>query len=98
MNDLDNLRKILPELGQRYEIDYVDVFGSLARGEALKDSDIDLIIEFKEPKQRDISGRFFGFLHSLEDTFGKRVDLLTPRSIRNPILKKTIERDRLRIY
>ena len=95
---MEDLKIILPDVCERFGIRYVEVFGSLARNESGNDSDIDLIIEFEEPIERETSKRYFGFLHFLEDHFGRKVDLLTPRSFRNPYLKKSVDRDRVRIY
>ena len=58
---LDDLRADLPEIYNRFRIAYVDAFGSLARNEQTEESDIDLIVEFMEPRQEAISERFFGF-------------------------------------
>ncbi len=55
------------------------VFGSLARGEATPDSDIDLLVEFNRPVG------LFEFIRLkmyLEDLTGKRVDLVTPDALR----------------
>lgn len=83
---------------EKYRIAYVDAFGSVARSEQKEGSDIDLIIEFSEPRQEGISKRFFGFLHEVEDRFHQKVDLLTENSLRNPFLKEKVNRDRVRIY
>lgn len=95
---LDELRKEIPSLCEKHRIAYVDAFGSIARSEQTEDSDIDLIIEFLEPRRERISTRFFGFLHDLEDRFHHKVDLVTEKSIRNPFLKQKINQDRIRIY
>lgn len=98
MITLEDLRQELPSICEKHRIAYVDAFGSIARSEQTENSDIDLIIEFSEPRQDKISARFFGFLHDLEDRFQNKVDLLTEKSIQNPFLKKKINQDRIRIY
>ncbi|MEA2176430.1 MAG: uncharacterized protein QOD00_4022 [Blastocatellia bacterium] len=55
------------------------LFGSFLSGHPRPDSDVDLLIEF-EPDQKT----FDNFMHLaffLEETFGRRVDLLTPESL-----------------
>ena len=55
------------------------VFGSLARGEATPDSDIDVLVEFNRPVG------LFEFIRLkmyLEDLTGRRVDLVTPDALR----------------
>jgi predicted nucleotidyltransferase len=95
---IEDLKKEMPPICEKYRIAYVDAFGSIARSEQKEDSDIDLIIEFSEPRREKISNRFFGFLHDVEDRFQRRVDLLTENSLRNPFLKDKVDQERLRIY
>ena len=98
MITVSQLRAELPELCDRYGIAYVDLFGSTARNEQGEESDIDLIIEFKEPRTQAISYRFFGFLHALEDRYQRKIDLLTERSLKNPYLLEEIDGERIRLY
>lgn len=98
MITLEELKKEMPSMCKKYRIAYVDAFGSIARSEQEDDSDIDLIIEFSEPRREKISSRFFGFLHDVEDRFHHKVDLLTEKSLRNPFLKEKVNQDRIRIY
>ena len=98
MITIDDLKKEIPPLCKKYKIAYVDAFGSFARSEQTNNSDIDLIIEFSEPRREKISTRFFGFLHEVEDRFQRKVDLLTERSLKNPYLEEKVNRDRVRVY
>jgi hypothetical protein len=98
MITIDDIKKILPELCHKFKIRYVDIFGSIARNDSKEESDIDVVIEFEDPIEENISERYFGFLHGLEDAFQRHVDVLTPRAIKNPYLRKSIEREKIRIY
>jgi uncharacterized protein len=98
MKIIEELKKELPEVCEKYDIAFVDLFGSMARDEDTESSDLDLIIDFQEPKSRQASKRYFGFLHSIEDKFGKNVDLLTPKSLSNPFLLNEVNKDRIRLY
>ena len=98
MITIDDLRRDMPEVCERFRISYVDAFGSVARNEQSENSDIDLIIELEEPRRESISKRFFGFMHALEDRYGQKVDVLTEKSLKNPYLIRSIEKDRVRIY
>ncbi len=67
------------------------VFGSVARDEARRDSDVDILVEFRD------SATFNGYMDLkffLEDLLGRPVDLVTRKSIR-PRLKTQIEREAL---
>jgi predicted nucleotidyltransferase len=63
------------------------IFGSAARDEARPDSDVDILVEFREP------ATFNGYMDLkffLEDLLGRPVDLVTRKSIRSR-LKARIE-------
>jgi len=65
---------------------HLAVFGSVARGEATKDSDIDILVDFDSKKG------LFGFADLkfyLEEILGCHVDLVTRRAL-HPALKTRI--------
>ncbi len=68
------------------------IFGSYARGDATKNSDVDILIE----PPRGIGLGFVGIKLELEKEIGRKVDLLTYNSI-HPYLKKYIVADEVRI-
>ena len=55
------------------------IFGSYARGEECPDSDVDVYVEF-EDEQRTYDN-FFALHERLETLFGRRVDLVTDKSL-----------------
>lgn len=63
------------------------LFGSYARDEAKKSSDIDFLVEFK--KGRGLFNDFSRLLNFLEDLFQKNIDLGEPKLIRTE-LKESI--------
>src|SRR5436305_2015320 len=65
----------LLELGARR----IGVFGSFARGEAGKESDVDVYVEFEE--SRRTYDNFFALHELLERLLGRRVDLVTDKSL-----------------
>ncbi len=78
-------KKILPVL-QRYDVVRASVFGSFVRGETQEDSDIDILVEFEGEKSLlDLAGLKI----ELEELLGRRVDILTYNSL-HPLLKDKI--------
>jgi hypothetical protein len=47
-SQLQNLKKQIAPLAKEYGMSYVAVFGSTARGENTKKSDLDLLVRFKK--------------------------------------------------
>jgi hypothetical protein len=55
------------------------VFGSYARGEERDDSDVDVYVEFDDAKRT--YDNFFALHERLEKLLGRRVDLVTDKSL-----------------
>ncbi len=72
----------------------IGVFGSFARGENKKSSDLDILIKFKE---RISLLKLVQIEQELSDKLGLQIDLVTENSLKNPRLKKHIEKDLITI-
>jgi predicted nucleotidyltransferase len=81
-------KKIVPIL-KKNDVKRASLFGSVIRGEATEESDIDLLVEFKGEKSLlDLAGLKI----ELEELLGKKVDVLTYNSL-HPLLKDRILRE-----
>lgn len=73
-----------------YGPERIGIFGSFARKEDTPDSDIDILVKFKET----ISLLDLARIHrELSQILGKEVDLVTESSLKNERLKKYIYND-----
>jgi predicted nucleotidyltransferase len=86
-----NIQAILQErknyLVEKFGVMEIAIFGSYARGQQRKDSDVDLIVDFKEGwKTFD---NYMDLKFYLEELFGKKVDLVIKSAI-NPRIKPFI--------
>lgn len=92
MKTLEDIKKILSqhkrELEEKYKLKSIAIFGSYVRGEQNEESDIDFIVEFREP----VGFTFIHLGHFLEEILGEKVDLLTPDAIK-PNRRKYIMKD-----
>jgi uncharacterized protein len=86
------------DLCRRYGVKRLGLFGSVARGEERGDSDIDFLAEFENPTPDHMADRYFGFIEEASRRFGRPVQVLTPGMVRNPFLKRSLERDLLMIH
>jgi len=78
-------KQIIPVL-RNHDIKKAGIFGSFARGEAKKNSDIDIVVKIK----KNISLLdFVGIKLELEDVLAKKVDLVEYDNLR-PIIKERI--------
>jgi predicted nucleotidyltransferase len=71
---------------KKYTVKRIGLFGSFARGEFRKVSDVDFLVEFKEPT----FDNYMDLIFFLEDLFGRKVDLITHGSL-SPYLKPYVE-------
>lgn len=90
----DDIRKI-KNLLELSPVDRAYVFGSYARGDADKSSDIDILLELDY--NQHIGLGFIKLKNDLEDILKKPVDLLTEKSISKHI-SPFIELDKKLIY
>ena len=76
------LRRLKPELAKQYGVTRLALFGSTVRNASKPDSDVDVVVEFDGPAT---SRRFFGVQFRLEDEFGRPVDLVSEKALRNEL-------------
>jgi len=82
------LRQHLPELQRRYRVRALWLFGSHARGEPRRRSDIDVLVEFSEtPSLLELAR----LQRELSLLLGKRVDLALKDALKPHIGKRILE-------
>jgi uncharacterized protein len=82
------LRQHKPALQRKYPISRLGVFGSYARGEATKDSDIDIAVEITGP----MGLSFVAMADEIEALLGKKTDVVPLRSIK-PQYLSSVQKD-----
>ncbi len=83
---LKTIKKELPSLKEKFKVRSIGLFGSYAREEQTKVSDIDMLVEFEVPVG------FFKFIeleNYLSEKLGAKVDLVTPDALK-PLIKPHI--------
>ncbi len=80
---LDDIKKILqqhkPELSEKWKVKSLGIFGSYVRGEAGKNSDLDLLVEIDDPKMGLL--KFIALENYLSDLLGIKVDLVEKQAL-----------------
>lgn len=90
----DGIQFKVDDICDKYGINYLGLFGSVARGEQTKNSDVDLLVKFD--KKRKIG--LFGLTEvqsEFERRLGRRVDLVTKL---NKYIKPYADKDLRTIY
>ena len=78
MSEKEKTSQIIKETLIKNGADFVALFGSFARGEENSDSDVDILVNFKKPISLFDHA---GIELDLENKIGKRVDLVTEKSL-----------------
>ena len=79
VEELRRLRTDVLRLAAKRGASNVRVFGSVARGEADSDSDVDLLVDLEPGRSLlDLGGLLMG----LQDLLGTEVDVVTPRGLK----------------
>ena len=81
------------ELEERFGICSLALFGSVARGEAGPDSDVDVLVEFRETPGLS---QYMGLKFWLEDHLGRRVDLVMDKALK-PWARPLVEAEAIRV-
>lgn len=86
-------------LCKSYKVINLYVFGSATTAQFDEDtSDVDLLIEIDEKDPLERGEKLLAIWDKLEEFFQRKVDLLTPSSLINPVLRKKIEATKVLIY
>lgn len=92
-NELQRLKPKIVRILKKKGIKKAGIFGSYAKGNQKKKSDIDILIQ--PPKKMNLFD-FVGVKLNLEESLHKKVDLISYNGIR-PELKEDILQDEVRI-
>ncbi|MFZ1453877.1 MAG: nucleotidyltransferase domain-containing protein [Ferruginibacter sp.] len=71
------------------------LFGSYARNEANKNSDLDILVELDH--SRPIGMKFFGYQVELEDLLKLKIDLVSVEGL-SKYVKSFVDKDKILIY
>lgn len=98
MNIVEQNRDVISELCRRHQVDYLFVFGSVLTDKFCQESDVDFLVKFSPIDLYYYFDNYFDFKESLEEVLQRPVDLLEEQTIKNPILRKSIDKNKKLIY
>ena len=95
---IDKHHEALVALCRKYHVERLDVFGSAARGDFVKSSDIDFLVEFDSEVTQRRFDNYFELHRALEKLFARPIDLVEPGGLRNPYFIRQVNQTRKQIY
>jgi hypothetical protein len=88
IDELRQKREEILRIASRHGVKAIRVFGSVARGEAGTESDIDFLIEVGGPTTPWFPG---GLVVDLEEVLGHRVSVIEADAIREPLRRSILK-------
>lgn len=94
-DNIDSLKKIIVPILKKNDVVKAGIFGSYARGEQNRKSDIDILIKYGKKKRKSLLD-LVGLKQELEEKLKKKVDL-AEYSIVHRLLKDRIFKEEVKI-
>ena len=86
-------------LCKKYRVATMYLFGSAATDAFNENSDIDFLISFRsDVSLEEYADNYFDLLFEMEDTFGRKIDLVTEKTLTNPYFIRSVEQTKQLIY
>lgn len=98
MNPLQQYKYQIDELCTLHKVKSLYAFGSVLSSNFKIDSDIDLVVDFKDIDFKEYANNFFELKFSLEEIFKRPVDLLEEQAIKNPYFKHVLNQTKQLVY
>jgi hypothetical protein len=93
-DNIDSLKLLC----MKHHVGRLFVFGSMVHDSLKPESDVDLLVSFKQVRLEEYADNYFEFKFSLEDLFQREIDLLEEKAIKNPYLLKSINSEKQLVY
>jgi hypothetical protein len=99
IREISENRSALEALCRRFRVRRLELFGSAAGTRFDPEtSDFDFLVEFLPLPPGERADAYFGLLEAIQALFGRRVDLVMTRAIRNPYFLEGIASSRTLLY
>jgi predicted nucleotidyltransferase len=95
------IQLFIPEIKNlciQYHVNKLYVFGSVLSDKFNDNSDIDLVVDFKQLNLLDYADNYFDFKFSLEDILKRKIDLLEESAIKNPYFLNNLNQQKKLLY
>jgi predicted nucleotidyltransferase len=98
MNIVEQNIPSVSELCKQYNVKNMYLFGSVLTDNFTPASDIDLLVNFGNVSLYHYFDNYMELKDKLELLFQRSVDLVEEKTIKNPVLRRSVERNKKLIY
>lgn len=96
---IEQNREKIATLCRQYGVKRLEAFGSILRGDFdSASSDVDVLVEFEKTAVTNSFQHYLGFKQALEELFGRPVDVVESKALRNRRLRYYIEHSKVPVY
>jgi len=89
----------LVELCKKYRVETMYLFGSAATNAFNENSDMDFLVSFRnDVTLEEYADNYFDLMFEMEDIFGRKIDLVTEKTLSNPFFIRSVEQTKQLIY
>jgi len=81
-----------------YDVKTLYIFGSACTDKFNANSDIDILVSFKELSIEEYTNNYFDLHSELEKLFNRKIDLVTENSLSNPYFIQSVEETKRLLY
>ena len=87
------------EACKQHHVEAMSLFGSAAKNAMHEGSDIDLLVAFSDDIDvLEYADNYFSLLEQLQEILNRKVDLVSSKSLKNPVLKEEIYQSKIDLY
>ena len=90
--------KDLERICRNYHVVSLSLFGSALTDKFGPESDLDFLVTFQGVNPETYADNFFDFRDALVSLFGRKVDLVEEKTMKNPYFKEAVEKRKLVVY
>ncbi|MEO5645753.1 MAG: nucleotidyltransferase domain-containing protein [Bacteroidia bacterium] len=98
MIELEKYHSVIEEFCRLHNVRSLYLFGSALTYDFNDSSDIDLLVSFDKVDPVDYFDNYISFKNNLENTFHRKIDLLEEQALKNPVLIRSINRNKKLLY
>jgi predicted nucleotidyltransferase len=98
MNIVEQNIATVSELCKRHKVRDMYLFGSILTEKFSSGSDIDFLVNFGQVDLFYYFDNYMGLKDALENLFERPVDLIEEKTVKNPVLRRSIDRNKKLIY
>lgn len=88
----------IKNLCETYHVDKMYLFGSALNSNFNAQSDIDFLVKFKPIDLAKYFDNYINFKENLKKLLGREIDLVEEQTLKNPILKNSIDKNKELVY